>query len=164
MNSAQVRNAYRQSESQSKINPVKLIHMMYERVLQHLDGAKVAIEAGNIQERGENLGKVIALVTELNASIKDDDASDAANFLRGLYGAILTELPKVSLSEDTQILIQAQTYIERLKDVWEKTAMQEYESDLHGQGQSQAAAVSAAVPQASAPGKPPVSPGLSVAI
>lgn len=69
MNSAQACKTYRQSGLQAKIHPVKLIHMMYERVLLHLDNTKAALEKGNIQERGENLGKAIALITELNASI-----------------------------------------------------------------------------------------------
>ena len=64
-------------------------------------------------------------MTELNASIKSDDDSEAARFLRGLYRAILLELPKVSVSGDVKILRQARTYLERLKEIWEQTAMAE---------------------------------------
>ena len=128
MNTAKVRNAYRQSESQANINPVKLIHMMYDRLLIHLNSAMENIARGELAKRGDNLGKSIALLTELNASIADDDSSEAANFLRGLYGAILQELPKVSLDNDTKILQQAINYIEKLKDIWEQTAMVECEA------------------------------------
>lgn len=113
MNTAQVRNAYTQSESQAKIHPVKLIYMMYERLLVHLDVAKKAIEQNDIKSRGENLGKAIALLTELNASIAEDDDSEAASFLRGLYGAILSELPKVAVENDVQILKQSMLYVKR---------------------------------------------------
>lgn len=163
MNSAQVRNAYRQSESQAQIPPVKLIHMMYERVLQHLDGAENALAAENIQERGEHLGKAIALITELNASIKEDDTSEAAIFLRGLYGAILAELPKVSLSGDGLILKQTRTYIIRLKEVWEKTAMLEYQATLDKKRQNTPSSGLASSLQQTAATKQ-TSPGLSVAI
>lgn len=125
MNSAQMRNAYRQTEAQAKIHPVKLIHMMYERTLVHLEKAREGCKKNDPRLRGENLGKSIAIITELNASVKEDDNSEAASFLRGLYGAILTELPKASVSGDGQIVKQAYAYIQRLKDIWEDTAMVE---------------------------------------
>lgn len=127
MNTAKVRNAYTQSESQAKIHPVKLIYMMYERLLVHLDYTKTAIEQKDLQTRGENLGKAIAILTELNASIKEDDDSEAANFLRGLYGAILMELPRVAMDNDVQILDQSILYVSRLKEIWEETAMREHQ-------------------------------------
>ncbi|MEA2083447.1 MAG: flagellar export chaperone FliS [Thermodesulfobacteriota bacterium] len=125
MDTSRVRNAYRQSESQADIHPVKLVHIMYERVIMHLELAEEGVRDNDPRKRGENLGKAIAIISELNASIRKDDETEAAEFLRGLYGAILIELPKVSLTEDIKILKQTQTYICRLKEIWEKTAMQE---------------------------------------
>lgn len=125
MVSSKVRNAYRQNEAQAKIHPVKLIHLMYERTLTHLDLAQEALNKKDPRGRGENLGKVIALITELNASIRVEDDSEAAQFLRGLYAAILVELPKVSITNDAQILKRTSNYIQRLKEIWEQTAMQE---------------------------------------
>ncbi|MDA3832396.1 MAG: flagellar export chaperone FliS [Spirochaetales bacterium] len=127
MNTAKVRNAYAQSESQAKIHPVKLIYMMYERLLVHLEYTKDAIEKKDLQKRGEHLGKAIAILTELNASIKEDDESDSANFLRGLYGAILMEIPRVAMDNDVAILKQSMLYISRLKEIWEETAMREHD-------------------------------------
>ncbi len=127
MNTAKVRNAYAQSESQSKIHPVKLIYMMYERLLVHLEVTREAIKQNDFKTRGENLGKAIALLTELNASIKEGDDSEAASFLRGLYSAILTELPKVAVENDVQVLKQSMLYVSRLKEIWEETAMREYD-------------------------------------
>lgn len=132
MNSAKARNAYRQSEVQSKIHPVKLIHLMYERTLVHLDMAIVGIENKNPQLKGENLGKAIAIITELNASVKEHDESEAALFLRGLYNAILMELPKAAVNNDAQVLRQTVTYINRLKEIWEETAMAEMERKEKG--------------------------------
>ncbi len=125
MEASRARGAYKQSDMQSDIHPVKLIHVMYERVIAHLELAGEGIRDHDPQKRGENLGKAIAIITELNASIREDDETEAAQFLRGLYGAILAELPKVSLSEDVKILKQAHTYCCRLKEIWEQTAMRE---------------------------------------
>lgn len=125
-----VLNAYRTMEKQTEIHPVKLIHMLYERVLVHLQLAEEGIREQTPKKRGENLGKAIAIITELQASIKSEDHSEAAQFLRGLYGAILMELPRVSVSQDVKILRQASTYLERLKKIWEETAMRDSTVEL----------------------------------
>lgn len=121
----QVLNAYRKTEVQADIHPVKLIHMLYERVLTHLEQAELGIRESDPKKRGENLGRAIAIITELNASIKQEDDSEAAQFLRGIYGAILVELPKVSVYGDVKILRRSYSYLEELKGIWEQTAMRE---------------------------------------
>ena len=143
MTSAQARNAYRRTEKMATIHPVKLIHLMFERIIAHLDLVAEGIDEGNALKRGENLGKAIAIITELNASIKTDDQSEAATFLRGLYSAILVELPKVSARNDKAIAVKAQKYIQGLKDIWEQTAMREnglpVSRKVEGQGELQPA-------------------------
>lgn len=125
MTSAQARNAYRRTEKMAAIHPVKLIHLMYERIIAHLDLVVEGIDQGNAMKRGENLGKVIAIITELNASIKSEDQSEAAAFLRGLYNSILVQLPKVSVKNDKDIAIKARKYMQQLMEIWEQTAMRE---------------------------------------
>lgn len=125
MNAARVRNAYQKSEAQAEIHPVKLIHLMYERVLTHLDLAEQGLLQKDVKLRGENLSKAIAIITELNAAIKEADNTEAAAFLRGLYSTILIELPKVSISHDVEIIRQASRYIQELKKIWEETALAE---------------------------------------
>ena len=134
-----VLDAYRTTEKQAEIQPVKLIHMLYERVLVHLELAEEGIREKAPKKRGENLGKAIAIITELQASIKSDDHSEAARFLRGLYGAILVELPRVSVSQDVKVLRQASAYLERLKGIWEETAMRESGAELHSVKSAEAA-------------------------
>lgn len=125
MKAARVRNAYQQSEAQAQIHPVKLIHLLYERVLTHLELAEEGVLQKNFQKRGENLGRAIAIIAELNASVKNEDDTETANFLRGLYSAILVELPKVAINNDVEIVRQATRYLVRLKEIWEETALRE---------------------------------------
>jgi flagellar protein FliS len=99
--------------------------------LVHLELAEEGIREQAPKKRGENLGKAIAIITELQASIKSEDHSEAAQFLRGLYGAILAELPRVSISQDVKVLRQARSYLERLKQIWEETAMRESAVELN---------------------------------
>ena len=126
MIAAQARDAYRRSATQGRsISPEKLIHLLYERAVHHLYCAGEGIEEQNPQKRGENLGKAIALVTELNASLDLEKGGETAVFLRGLYEAILVELSKVSMTNDMGIIKRACRYLKALQDSWEQTVMQE---------------------------------------
>ncbi|MFW8602065.1 flagellar export chaperone FliS [Desulfobacterota bacterium M19] len=125
MKTDKARNAYQQTEALSKIHPVKLIQLMYERLLVHLDFAENAMLKDDAKSRGENLGRAIALVTELYASIRDDDEAEAAGFLRGLYSSILTELPKAAINNDIEVIRTTSRYVSRLKDIWVETAVVE---------------------------------------
>ena len=124
MVSSQAENAYQQTVMQTKIHPVELIHMLYERVLVHLELAEAAILKDQPLNRGEHLSKAIAIVTELYVSVKPDE-SEASQFLLGLYEAILAELPKVGTSKDVEVLRRSHRYLKQLKEVWEDVAMQE---------------------------------------
>lgn len=121
----QVLDTYSRMGSEAEIHPVKLIHMLYERVLLHLTIAEEGVLQMDPGKRGENIGKAIAIITELNSALSSDDESEAVQFLRGLYTAVLLELPKVSLTNDIQILRQSVKYMQQLKEIWQQTAMVE---------------------------------------
>lgn len=116
---------------QANYHPVELIHMMYERVLVHLEHAVVAIEEDQPVGRAEHMNKAIAIVTELYVSVKPDE-SEASQFLLGMYEAILAELPKAGLTKDVENIRRAHRYLQRLKEVWEETAMRENGLVAHG--------------------------------
>ncbi|MCK9294043.1 MAG: flagellar protein FliS [Desulfobulbaceae bacterium] len=164
MNSTQACLAYRHSGVKAKIHPVKLIAMMYERVLVHLQMAEEGVMEKKPQKRGEHLGKAIAIITELYASVKEGDDSDGAVFLRGLYGAILVELPKVSVSGDVEILQQTRKYIERLKEIWEQTALKEMQEELGSRKNENVESPAIFEKKESVAARAAVSPGVSFSI
>ncbi len=105
------------------MDPNRLILMLYEGAIKHTRLAKEGIKGNNIQKRGEHTGRVIAIVSELNACLDENIKDESIDFLRGLYNAILTELPKVALNNDITILERTESYISKLKDVWENNVM-----------------------------------------
>jgi flagellar protein FliS len=164
MNSTQACFAYRQSGVKAKIHPVKLIAMMYERTLVHLQLAEEGVIERKPQQRGEHLGKAIAIITELYASVKEGEESDAAEFLRGLYSAILVELPKVSVSGDVEILQQTRRYIERLKEIWEQTALKEMHEESAPRKNENSAPTAVFEKKDNTASRAEVSPGVSFSI
>ncbi|MBF0204648.1 MAG: flagellar export chaperone FliS [Desulfamplus sp.] len=117
------------------MSPEQLILMLYKGALFRLQLVKQGIEEKNIQKRGENLSRVIGIIAELNASIKPEMTDDSTNFLRGLYSAILMELPKVSLTNDMKIINQTERYISKLKDIWENDVMGKKDASLQQSSQ-----------------------------
>ena len=84
--------------------PEQLILLLFEGALKSLKLAREGIKEKNIQKKGENLSKAIAIISELNASVDSQMNDESTQFLRSLYTAILEELPKVTLNNDIPTL------------------------------------------------------------
>lgn len=105
------------------MEPKQLILMLYDGALKFIRLAKQGIEEKDIRKRGENLSKVIAIVTELSSSLDPTVKDESIDFLRSLYTTMLTELPRVSVTNDTKTLDLATTYFTKLRDIWAHDVM-----------------------------------------
>jgi len=105
------------------MDPEQLILLLFNGALTRMKLAREGIEERDIQKKGENLSKAIAIISELNASVDSTMTDESTRFLRGIYTAILMELPKVTLNNDLKTLDRAKAYISRLKEIWETDVM-----------------------------------------
>lgn len=105
------------------MDPEQLILLLFNGVLSRLRLTREGINEKNMKKKGENLSKAIAIISELNASVDSKMNDESTRFLRGLYTAILTELPKVTLNNDLKTLDRTEAYISKLKEIWEKDVM-----------------------------------------
>ncbi|MFH1155859.1 MAG: flagellar export chaperone FliS [Pseudomonadota bacterium] len=105
------------------MSPEQLIQLLYKGALEHINHAIEGMKENNLKKRGEHVSKVIAIISELNSSVDPTVKDDSIEFLRGLYNAILLELPKVSLNNDMGILMLTRSYITQLKTIWENDVM-----------------------------------------
>lgn len=102
------------------MEPEQLILLLYKGALDRIDRSIQGVQENDVKKRGENLSRAIAIISELNSSVDPNMNDESTVFLRGLYTAILEELPKVSITNDVTILQKTHTYISKLKDIWEK--------------------------------------------
>lgn len=116
-------NSYKKAQVYDEMDPNRLILMLYEGAIKRIILARDGLKEDNPQKRGENLGKAIAIIAELNASLDSDNKTDEINFLRNLYAAMLVELPKVSVNKDIKILDRSEKYLSELKRIWETSVM-----------------------------------------
>lgn len=118
-----VLNSYQKAQMYDEIDPNKLILMLYEGAIKRIKLAREGMLNEDPKQRGENLGKAIAIISELNASIDKDIQTEEINFLRNLYAKMLVELPKVSVTNDIKTLERTEKYLNELKNIWVTTVM-----------------------------------------
>ncbi|OCC14162.1 Flagellar biosynthesis protein FliS [Dissulfuribacter thermophilus] len=119
---------YKRTQIVTNHSPEQLILLLYEGAVQALKKAREGVEEQDVRKRGEGLGKAISIIGELNASLDMEAGGETAAFLRGLYLSILTELPKVNLTNDLRTLDIAIGYIEELKKLWKERVMNKEDS------------------------------------
>ena len=122
--------AYNQAQVYEDMDPQTLILMLFQGALRFLNLAKEGVEQNDPKKRGENIGKVIAIVAELNSSLKTDIKDEGVEFVKGLYVSILKELPKVSMNNDIKIVNTTIAYITRLKEIWENDVMKQNKNKI----------------------------------
>jgi len=101
-------------------DPYKLILLLYDEAIKQLFKTREAIKNNDIKERGESLSKAIDIITELLASVQGDNNDETVVFLRWLYSNMLTELPKVNITNDLSTIERTIKYIAQLRTIWEK--------------------------------------------
>jgi flagellar protein FliS len=116
-------NSYKKAQINEEIEPYKLIHMLYEGAIKKINLAIIGLKNNDPKIRGENIGKAIAIISELNASLDENIKGEEITFLKSLYSTMLIELPKVSITGDITTLERTKRYIEELKKIWETTVM-----------------------------------------
>ncbi len=136
--------SYRKAQVSGEADPQKLILMLYEAAIKRLNLAKDGLKNDDPKKRGENIGKAIAIISELNASLDEDIQTEEINFLRSLYLTMMTELTKVSLTKDVKTIERSIKYMTELKRIWETSVMK-----------SPRPAETASAPQVNQPATPP---------
>ncbi|MFH2093687.1 MAG: flagellar export chaperone FliS [Pseudomonadota bacterium] len=116
-------NSYKKAQVYDEMDPKKLIHMLYEGAIKRIGLAREGLIAKDPKKRGENLGKAIAIISELNACLDSNNKTQEIVFLKDFYTAMLIELPKVSVTEDVETLNRTEKYLTELKRIWETTVM-----------------------------------------
>ena len=115
-------SSYQKVQVSSEVNPQKLILMLYDGAIKRIRFAREGVINKDPKQRGENLSKAIAIISELNASLHNIE-DEGVFFLRSLFGAMMQELCKVSVTNDIQTLDRANRYLMELKRIWETSVM-----------------------------------------
>ena len=116
-------NSYRRNSVTTLEDPQKIVKLLFEGAIKELGLVKTYFDEP--RKRGQHLGKAIAIIGELQAGVNLEKGGEAAEFLYGLYGAMIRELSKVSgQKEDLETIERSIRYLAELKKIWIECVLQ----------------------------------------
>ncbi len=115
-------SAYQRVAVQTSIegaNPHQLITLLYEALLESLGKARVAIERGDVEAKGKEIGRAVRILDEgLNGSLNDDLGGELAVNLRGVYNYSILRLTEANLKNDSTLVEEVSKLITTVFDAW----------------------------------------------
>ena len=109
--------AFRSSEA--VVSPVRLLVMLYDRLIRDLDDAADSIRTGDRASASFALVHAQEIVTELETAL-DPDAWDAAAELSSIYVYLQARLVRANLHQDLQAIHDCRVATDPLREAWTK--------------------------------------------
>jgi len=108
-------NVYREREVLTA-SPEKLVVIVFDHVLANLRRARVAIEAGNIEQRAQAMRRAREGVMELLTTTDADRGGEMALKLRALYAYALREFLAIGRTRDIKQLDSVTAILANLRE------------------------------------------------
>lgn len=103
-------------------SPAQLVVMLYDGILRFVTEAHAAMETGDRARMGERIGRAIAIVDELTATLDHKFAPELAENMTALYGFAKRRLYEANMNSDAQALSDVKTAIVPLRDAFAQVA------------------------------------------
>ena len=100
----------------------KILLMLYEGAVRFLKLASMGIDEKNAKIRGENISKVIGILTELDCALDRKAGGELVENLSGLYRYMVDRLTHANVKNDPDALDEVERLLTELKDGFEGAA------------------------------------------
>ena len=121
-------NAYRQIGVQTGVeaaSPHRLVAMLFDGFVENVLRAKAAIAQGQIEQRGQAIGRAMRIVDEgLKASLDLKAGGTLARDLADIYAYVTLRLTQANLHNDVAALDECQAVMQPLRQAWDSIAPQ----------------------------------------
>lgn len=114
-------NAYRRT-SVSTADPMDIVIALYDGLIRHLTAAQIAFSEGRRAEAGERIGKALAIVNELDASLDTKTGGEFSVQLSSLYAWFTQELLQTSVTKEPYRLAPVLQILSELREAWNTAA------------------------------------------
>lgn len=114
-------NAYMNQYQNNQIlnaTPERILIMLYDGAIRFCREAMSALEEGRHKDRGEKIGRVMAIVCEFSNTLDHEIGGEIATELDALYNFMLRELTKANVKNDLQALKTVETLLSDLRTTW----------------------------------------------
>ena len=96
--------------------------MLYRGILRFVNEARVAMESGDRARTGERIGRALAIVEELAATLDVSQAPELADNLVALYGFCKHRLFEANLNRDASALDDVLSVVTPVAEAWASLA------------------------------------------
>jgi len=103
-------------------SPEKLVKMLYEGAIKHLEKSRVGLDdstTARSPEVGEHLSRCIGIVGELRASLDHSAGGEISRDLDNLYDYVLDQLSQANISRSVEGVNNALEVMRTLKEGWD---------------------------------------------
>ena len=115
-------NAYRRTAVTTS-DPMDILVALYDGYLRHTAVADGSLQKGDRARAGEALGKAIAIVTELQASIDFRHDTEFGERLSAIYSWIIQTLIKANVEQSRDRVAETVGVMTELRSAWAEAAV-----------------------------------------
>jgi len=119
MSSYDPKNTYLEADVASA-NPIRLVIMVYDRLLLDLQKAVDGIHSGDIELRTQNIKHAMECVDHLQANLNMEAGGEAAKFLWRFYTRLRAKLLEAQMKQSANTLKEQIWLVQQVRGEWEK--------------------------------------------
>ncbi len=102
-------------------NPHTLVELLFDALLQSLASARGAMARGDLQTKGQAIGKAVRIIEEgLKAGLNLREGGDLAHNLQALYDYSIRRLTQANLRNDTSVIEEIAGLLEPVAASWKR--------------------------------------------
>jgi len=120
--SARAASAYKRVGAQTSIegaSPHQVICLLFEALLRSLQSARGALARGDIETKGEAIGKAVRILEDgLKSGLDMDAGGELAVNLNGVYNYSILRLTTANLKNDASLIEEVTQLIVPVFDAW----------------------------------------------
>ena len=117
-------NGYKNTIVNTACSKEKMLLLLYEKVLFCLKIARKGIEEENPRIKGENISKVLAILTEFECALDKENGGNIAESLDGLYRYCTDRLTAANINNDHSAVQEVETILTELYEGFKEAAQQ----------------------------------------
>lgn len=99
-------------------DPGEILLALYDGAIKFCKQARIAIENNNPAQKGQKIGSVMAILTELSATLDHDRAPELCDNLARLYDYLIDRLQVASGEMDVVPLDEVTVHLQKLRETW----------------------------------------------
>jgi len=111
------RSSYRESAARGA-SPVQLVILLYERAIEDLRQAVIALEKDDIEGRTRGINHALVVIGQLQSSLDMERGGDVARNLERFYTLMRASLIEAQLKQSARILERQITQLVLLREAW----------------------------------------------